>query len=51
VSGKTTEPMDSIAKEAQIAANQRNMKSMFSSIRRPTKITRPAAAPIRDRES
>jgi hypothetical protein len=51
VSGKTTESMDSIVKEVQIAANQRNTKGMVSSIRRPTKSTRPATAPIRDRES
>jgi hypothetical protein len=42
--------MDSIVKEAQVAANQGNMKGMFSSIRRLTNSTRPATAPISDRE-
>jgi hypothetical protein len=42
--------VDSIANEAQITANQGNIKGMFSSIRRLMKDVRPATIPIRDKE-
>jgi len=42
--------VDSIANEAQIAANQRNTKGMFNSIRRLMSNVRPTTAPIRDKE-
>ena len=42
--------MDSIANEAQIAANQGNIKGMFNSIRRLTNNVRPTTVPIRDKE-
>jgi hypothetical protein len=41
--------VDSNAKEAQAAANQGNMKGMFSSIRRLTNSVQPATVPIRDK--
>jgi hypothetical protein len=43
------EYVDSNAKEAQVAANQGNMKGMFSSIRRLTNSVQPATVPIRDK--
>jgi hypothetical protein len=43
--------LQSNAKEVQVAANQGNMKSMFSSIRRLTNSAKPATGlPIRDKE-
>ena len=42
--------VDSIANEAQIAANQGNIKDMFNSIRRLTNNVRPTTVPIRDKE-
>jgi hypothetical protein len=42
--------VDSIAKEAQVAANQGNREGMFSSIRRLTNSALPATAGIRDKE-
>ena len=42
--------VDSIANEAQIAANQGNIKGMFNSIRRLMDNVRPTTVPIRDKE-
>jgi hypothetical protein len=42
--------VDSIANEAQTAANQGNIKGMFNSIRRLTNNVRPTTALIRDKE-
>ena len=42
--------VDSIANEAQIAANQGNIKGTFNSIRRLTNNVRPITVPLRDKE-
>jgi hypothetical protein len=42
--------VDSIADEAQTAANQGNIKGMFNSIRRLTNNIRQTTVPIRDKE-
>jgi len=42
--------VDSIANEAQIVANQGNIKGMFNSIRQLMNNARPNTAPIRDKE-
>jgi hypothetical protein len=42
--------VDSIANEAQVVANQGNIKGMFSSIRRLMSNVQPATVPIRDKK-